>query len=335
MVDDLLVARNPDPASSLPYLVRIPLGPAGIVVKAREPWPKASKVYCHRADGWPEDAEIVERHPVRSCSRRGPAIDLVLRRGRQNRSQLVLTQAHGREVIFWQSPSTAKQARPGVHLPTARASGQVLEILVDSGEKYAYAFRHQQATTRRRRLGAGDYAVELDGAVVAAVERKSVNDLASSLLSGKLTYALSELSALPRAALVVEDRYSRLFTLEHVSGSRVAEALAEAQVRFPSVPIVFCETRPLAQEWTYRWLGACLVELTAAARTRSVESTFSPGGAVPPAPARRPRASAVRAWAREQGMAVNDHGRVPVDVVRRYEAAHAREPGPSSPRVLT
>jgi hypothetical protein len=162
-----------------------------------------------------------------------------------------------------------------------------------------------------------------------------VNDLASSLLSGKLTYALSELSALPRAALVVEDRYSRLFTLEHVSGSRVAEALAEAQVRFPSVPIVFCETRPLAQEWTYRWLGACLVELSAAARTRSVESTFSPGGEVPSAPARRPRASAVRAWAREQGMAVNDHGRVPADVVRRYEAAHAREPDSSSPRALT
>ena len=78
VVDDLLVAHNPDPDSSLPYLVRIPLGPSGIVVKARETWPKASKVYCHRADGWPGDAEIVERHPVRSCTRRGPAIHLVL-----------------------------------------------------------------------------------------------------------------------------------------------------------------------------------------------------------------------------------------------------------------
>jgi hypothetical protein len=323
VVDDLLVARNPDPDSSLPYLVRIPLGPAGIVVKARDSWPRTSKVFCHRADGWPEDAEIVERHPVRSCIRRGPAIDLVLDRARLNRSQLVLTRARGREVIFWQSPSTAKQARPGVHLPTARAAGQVLEILVDTGEKYAYAFRHQQATTRRQRLSAGDYAVELDGAVVAAVERKTVNDLAGSLLSGKLTYALAELSALPRAAVVIEDRYSRLFSLEHTSGSRVAEALAEAQARFPSVPIVFCETRPLAQEWTYRWLGACFVELSATARTASVEATFSSGGAVPPAAARGPRLAAVRAWAREQGMVVSDRGRVPGDVVRRYEEANA------------
>ena len=320
MVDDLLVARNPDPESSLPYLVRIPLGPAGIVVKARDTWPKTSKVFCHRADGWPEDAEIVERHPVRSCTRRGPAIDLVLDRARLNRSQLVLTRARGREVIFWQSPSTAKQARPGVHLPTARAAGQVLEILVDTGEKYPYAFRHQQATTRRQRLAAGDYAVELDGAVVAAVERKSIADLAGSLLSGKLTYALAELSALPRAAVIVEDRYSRLFALEHVSGSRVADALAEAQARMPAVPIVFCETRPLAQEWTYRWLGACLAELSAAAVTSSVEATFSPGG---PVPASRPRASAVRAWAREHGMAVSDHGRIPADVLRRYETAHS------------
>jgi Lsr2/ERCC4 domain len=322
VVDDLLVARNPEADSTLPYLVRIPLGPAGIVVKSRETWPRASKVYCHRAPGWPSDADIVERHPVRSCTRRGPAIDLVLDRARQNRSQFVLTRARGREVIFWQSPSTTNQARPGVHLPTARASGQVLEIVVDSGEKYAYAFGHQQATTRRQRLRAGDYAVELDGVVVAAVERKSLPDLATSLLSGKLTYALAELSALPRAAVVVEDRYSRLFKLEHTSGSRAAEALAEAQARFPAVPIVFCETRPLAQEWTYRWLGACLTELTAAARTASIEETFSPGGAVPPAPPEL-RPADVRAWAREHGLVVSDRGRIPADVVRRYETALA------------
>lgn len=34
--------------------------------------------------------------------------------------------------------------------------------------------------------------------------------------------------------------------------------LAAAQVRYPNVPIVFCENRALAQEWTYRFLGAAL-----------------------------------------------------------------------------
>jgi hypothetical protein len=38
----------------------------------------------------------------------------------------------------------------------------------------------------------------------------------------------------------------------------VAEMIAAAQVRYPNVPITFCETRALAQEWTYRFLGAAL-----------------------------------------------------------------------------
>jgi hypothetical protein len=36
----------------------------------------------------------------------------------------------------------------------------------------------------------------------------------------------------------------------------VAETLAAAQVRYPNVPIVFCENRQLAQEWAHRFLGA-------------------------------------------------------------------------------
>jgi hypothetical protein len=171
-------------------------------------------VYCHRAAEWPVDAEILERHPVRACTRRGPAIDL-LARARLNRSQLVFTRARGREVIFWQTPSTSKQAHPGVALPAARASGRVLEIVIDTGEKYPWTFGHRQAVTSRQRLRAGDYAVVRDGAVLAAVERKSIADLVGSLRSGTLTYALAELSALPRAAVVVEDRYSRLFALDH------------------------------------------------------------------------------------------------------------------------
>ena len=45
----LLIVRNPDPESSLPYLVRIPLGD-GIVLRTRETWPRTSKIYCHRHD---------------------------------------------------------------------------------------------------------------------------------------------------------------------------------------------------------------------------------------------------------------------------------------------
>ena len=334
MPQDLLVARNPEPDSTLPYLIRVPLGDRGIVLKVRDTWPREKKIYCHRASEWPDDAEVLERHPVRACTRRGPAIDLVLERARENRSQIVLAMARGREMIFWQSPRTSKQARPAVAIPTARAHGQILDIVVDTAEKYPYRFSHQQAATTRRRLPAGDYGVELDGGVVAAVERKTVEDLTGSLLSGKLTFAMAELSALPRAAVVVEDRYSRLFKLPFSPGATAAEALAEAQARFPAVPIVFCETRGLAQEWVYRWLGACLAELSAASHTSTLEDSFARGPAaeavadVVPVSVRRadvsgPPAVLIRQWAVAQGIEVSAKGRIPRGLVERYEATLA------------
>ena len=53
MVVEFVIARNPDEASSLPFLIRLPLGPHGVALKVRETWPRTSKVYSHRADDWP------------------------------------------------------------------------------------------------------------------------------------------------------------------------------------------------------------------------------------------------------------------------------------------
>lgn len=237
-VDDFVIARNPDPESALPYLLRLPL-PRPVVLKARDTWPRTAKVYCHRAEAWPEDAEIVERVPVRSCTARGPAVELVLDRGRENRSQLVFTRLKGgREAIFWQSAKTNRKARPGVRTPTARASGLArLEIVVDSGERYPYRFASQQADAVRGALRCGDYGVRRDGELVAAVERKSLEDLARSLVDGRLPAQLAELATLPHAGVVVEERYSRLFTLPFVKPGFVADLLARVQVRWPTVPV--------------------------------------------------------------------------------------------------
>lgn len=255
-----VVARNPDGDSSLAYLLRLPMPEGPLVLKAGDTWPRTAKVYCHRAEGWPEPAEIVESVPVRACRRRGVAIDLVLDRTRENRAQFVFTTLRGgREAIFWQSPRTAAKGRPGIRIPTRRASAQrELTVLVDSRERYPYRFTRQQARTERRPLPAGDYGVECDGEIVAVVERKSLADLAARLVDGKLTVALAELATVDHAALVVEDRYGSLFKLKHVQPGWVADLLAAVQVRYPSVPIVFCDTRPLAEEWTFRFLGAAL-----------------------------------------------------------------------------
>lgn len=308
MPDDFLVARNQDPDSSLPYLVRIPLGEQGIVLKAKDTWPRTAKIYCHRAEAWPAEPDIVDRVPTRVCARRGGAIDLVLDRGRESRSQFVLTHVKGKEAIFWQSPRTAKQARPHVRIPTARAA-QLREARDRGGRPRAlpmavHAPAGDDPTSRALRR---DDAVEHDGMVAAAVERKTLEDLASSLLSGRLRFALGELSSIPRGAIVVEARYSGVFSFEHARPAVVADAIAECHARYPSVPIIFAETRSLAQEWTYRFLAAALHEVALDADAGTRVGDLPAAGAVAPA---APTTAQVRGWARGQGYAVPARGRL-------------------------
>lgn len=226
------------------------------MLKAKDTWPRTAKVYCHRGE-WPDEPEIVEEVRAKACARRGVAIDLVLDRYRENRSQFVMTSLNGgREGIFWQTAGTSRKTRPGMRLPTKRSAAGVLEILVDTRERYAWKFEHPQAIVTKRLLAVGDYAVELDAEIVGVVERKRLQEIAGNVVDGSLLVLLGELAAARRAATVVEARWADVFRLRHVAPAMVAEMLAAAQVRYPNVPIVFCEWRPLAQEYAYRFLGA-------------------------------------------------------------------------------
>ena len=320
------MARNPDPSSSLPYLLRVPLED-GLVFRTKGVWPRTSALYCHpvATDEWPEDPDIVERVALRVCARRGAAIDVICDRGREQRSQIVFTRARGRDVVFWQSPRTRKQSRPDVRIPSARAQGIAeLEILVDAHERYPFTFAAQKVRTVRRGLACGDYAISDRGRLVCSVERKTVSDLVASLTSGRLRYAMGELAALPRAAVVVEQSYARVFTVEYVPGAKVADGLAELQIRWPNVPIVYCDTRKLAEEWTYRYLAAAASwahdEPAAQARIRPGAEPAAPSG--PSAPP--PSSAELRAWARAHGHDVSDRGRVSQTILDAWVDAQER-----------
>jgi hypothetical protein len=281
-------------------------------------------VYCHPSDDWPPDDEldVVERVGVRSCVRRGVAVDLVLERARENRSQFVFTVARGRQMVFWQSARTAKQARPNARVPTAMAAASRFEILVDTRERYAWRFTEQQVDVASRALAVGDYAVAVDGRLVAVVERKSLADLVSTISGGKLWMLLAELDHPDRsAAIVVEDRYSSVFKLRHARPSAIATQIAEAAVRYPTVPIVFAETRQLGQEWTYRFLGAAVDhernERVGGARIDELVAAGS-------VPHRAPSPAEVRTWAATTGFSVADRGRISAAVMRAYLDAHRR-----------
>ena len=126
--------------------------------------------------------------------------------------------------------------------------------------------------------------------------------------------------------MVVEDRYSQVFTLERVRPAVVADGLAELQVRWPTLPIVYAETRPLAEEWTYRYLAAthawAVGENAALARIDPAVSELNDGSH-----AQGPSTAEVRAWAREHGITVPDRGRLRPEVFEAWHAVH-RPPRP-------
>ena len=156
------------------------------------------------------------------------------------------------------------------------------------------------------------------------MERKSLADLVASLTGGKLRYQVGDLAALPRAAVVVEDRYSQLFKLDHVRPAMVADGLAELQIRWSTVPVVFCETRQLAEEWTYRFLAAAhawaITEHASLQRISPTNIDIAELDRAPAAP--QPSTAEVRAWARTAGLPVPDRGRLRPEIWQAWHDTH-------------
>lgn len=261
MSTEFLVAHNPEADSSLPFLVRLPIE-GGLVLKARATWPTSSRVYCHRfEEPWPSQAVVIEREPVRVCQRRGAAVDLVLARSSRARSQFIFTQVRGRDAIFWQTQKTARGANPGARVPRGRALRGPISILVDSRERYPYRFAGLAVERQREALPAGDYGIrDTSGELVATVERKTLENLASSLSDGTLAFQLGRLAELPLAAVAVEGRYSALTRFEHAPAGWLVDQLVRLQARYPSVPVAFLDSRKHAEDWTHRFLATALAD---------------------------------------------------------------------------
>lgn len=256
---EFVVARNPQTDSNLPYLLRLPLN-GGLVLKARATWPSSARVYCHRFDDpWPAEAEVLESEAVRLCRRRGAAVDLVLERSTRARSQFVFTQVRGREAIFWQTQRTAKAANPGARVPRGRTFRESVAILIDTRERYPYRFANHSVERLREALPAGDYGVRnTSGVLLASVERKTLENLASSLSDGSFAFQMARLADLPLAAVAVEGRYSALLAYGHAPAGWLADQLVRLQARYPQVPVLFLDSRRHAEDWTHRFLATAL-----------------------------------------------------------------------------
>jgi hypothetical protein len=104
----------------------------------------------------------------------------------------------------------------------------------------------------------------------------------------------------------------------------VADGLAELQVRWPNVPIMFCDTRALAEEWTYRFLAAAhawaATEAAATARFTPLAAATTELGTAPGPP--ESSTAEVRAWARDTGLAVPGRGKLRPEIWAAWRTAH-------------
>ena len=252
------IGRRSATTSRLPYVIRLLVSGEGrIFLAVRDVWPRGTDVFCHQLPSWPDDAEIIEEVPIEACWRVGAAVHLVLRRPRQRRSLFVWTRKGERTSIFWRSEASMRRARPGIRVPLARNFGERLTIVIDSRERYPWRFAARPVTTERRRLPVGDYALVVADEVIATVERKTPQDLASAATGGQLGLTLAELGQTRHGALVVEGRLSDVIKeADRVRPGWLLNVIAALQVEHPRVAWMFAETRQLAEEWAYRWLAA-------------------------------------------------------------------------------
>ena len=147
------VAANPDPDSTLPFLIRLPLPDGELVLKARDSWPRTAKVYCHRAETLAARARDRRARPDpllptpwrRDRPRARPPAREPLPAGvhphpGRPRGDLLAVSAH-------HPPSPARDPRS----PPARRRARAPHDPVDTRERYPYKFAQQQASTERPR----------------------------------------------------------------------------------------------------------------------------------------------------------------------------------------
>lgn len=240
-----------------------------LAVRASAAWPgPGQQVFCLREDGSEPDEPmtLVERVPVISCTQLGRKLAVVLDRPLRKRCEFLFIAKPYRdrpgsyEQVFFRTEAGIRSHRSRSRLEVRSSGDSELQLVIDSGERYAWRFPGAAVTTRK--LPAGDYAL-LDGERIAAVvERKSFDNLLGDLGAIQaLHHALAHLGQYAWSALVVEAQYADFIDEKRLEGRWpapfVARALAELTVMHPKLPIVFAGNRKLANQWTHRFFLAC------------------------------------------------------------------------------
>jgi hypothetical protein len=136
------------------------------------------------------------------------------------------------------------QRRPKIVPPALRARDR-LTVAIDARERYPWRFAG--ATTVRKRLDRGDYALMDGDTPVAAVEQKTFDNVLADLgVLPLLHQRLLDLTTIEHHALVIEAPYEDFLNpakLHHYNPSFCAAAIAELYVALAGLRVVFCANR--------------------------------------------------------------------------------------------
>ena len=132
-----------------------------------------------------------------------------------------------------------------------------IHVVVDTREQRPYAFPRDRVTTFRRMLPAGDYSlVGLE--TVVAVERKTLDDLVSTVIHGRDRFRreLERLATYDAACVVVEGDLTDIMQHRYRSKAHPHSVLGLITAIFirHRIPVLFCSNRTCANRFVESYL---------------------------------------------------------------------------------
>ncbi len=242
-------------SAKFPYRIQIIEGKEVILsLYSQDTWPgQKGNIFCLRERVDSEisvDAVPIETVAVLSMKRLGKKLSIILDRPMKKLCDFLFlekqykSQPGSYEQIFFRTQQAVRQHKSKGNL-NYRHTGDKLNVVIDSNERYPWSFPDQNIT--KEKLFTGDYALMNDHNIVAVVERKTFDNMRAEL--GKIQVMhqrLHELALYPHAALIIESQYNDFLDPSRVkpySAAYASKVIAEITAAHPTLPVIFAGNR--------------------------------------------------------------------------------------------